>query len=122
MRKTMIVVDDDPDILDSIKTLFEHEGYEVFTAKNGMECLDKLENGFRGVILLDIMMPGMDGWDTVKEIVNRGLVNNVNIFVITAIGTSDHKKMKGLEPYIFDYIPKPFDPAKLVKSVKQADN
>ena len=119
MSKNVIVVDDDPDILKSVKTLFEYEGFKVHAVKNGKECLDQLEKGVKGVLLLDIMMPEMDGWDTIREIVDRGFSKNVDILIITAIGTSDHEKMKGLEPYIQDYISKPFNPNKLVKSVKQ---
>ena len=118
MKKQMIVVDDDTDILDSIKMLFEHEGYEVITVQSGRDCIDRLERGFKGVVLLDLMMPGMDGWDTVREIVNRGLERNVNILVITAIGTPDHDKMRGLEPYVQDYIVKPFNPTDLVRRVE----
>lgn len=119
MRKNIIIVDDDTDILHSIRTMFEHEGYDVFTAKNGIECIKTLKKGFEGIMLLDIMMPGMDGWDTLRTIVDNGLQKNVEVFVITAIGTKDHDKIKGLEPYIHDYIAKPFDPSKLIESVKQ---
>ena len=108
MRKDILVVDDDTDILHSVKDIFEHQGHTVFTVNNGFECIKKLENGFNGIILLDIMMPGMDGWDTVKEIVNKGLDKNIEILIITAIGTTDHDKMYGVEPYVHDYIVKPF--------------
>ncbi len=119
MKKAMIVVDDDADILNSIKTLFEHEGYKVTAVKNGRECIHRIEQGFKGVVLLDIMMPEMDGWDTIRAIVEKDLITNVNIFLITAIGTSNHEKMKGLEPYIRDYIAKPFNPDTLIQSVSQ---
>ena len=61
----------------SVKDIFEHQGHEVFTVNNGFDCIQELENGFNGIVLLDIMMPGMDGWDTIKEIVKRGLEKNV---------------------------------------------
>ena len=121
MRKNILVVDDDSDILRSVRDIFEHEGHEVFTVKNGIECIDKLEKGFEGIILLDIMMPEMDAWDTLKEIVNRGLEKNVEILIITAIGTSHHEKMKGLEPYIYDYVAKPFNIDELVRRIKKVN-
>ena len=120
MKRDVIVVDDDPDILDSIKTLFEFKGYHVHTAKNGTECLDILAKGFAGVVLMDIMMPGMDGWETIREIVKQGLAERVHIVVVTAIGTPNHDKMKGLEPYIYDYITKPFNPSELMLTVEQS--
>ena len=119
MKKDILAVDDDTDILRSVKDIFEHQGHEVFTVSNGFECIKKVENGFKGIILLDIMMPGMDGWDTIREIVQRGLDKNVEILIITAIGTSDHDKMFGVESYIHDYIVKPFNVSDLVESVEK---
>ncbi len=81
MSKDILVVDDDTDILHSVRDIFEHQGHEVFTANNGFECIHELENGFNGIILLDIMMPGMNGWDTIREIVRRGLDKNVEILM-----------------------------------------
>ena len=60
-QKNIMVVDDDPDILLSLQELFEREGFEVTTADNGRNCLLELEKGFQGIIILDIMMPIMDG-------------------------------------------------------------
>ena len=119
MEKKIMVVDDDPDILITIRRIFENEGYEVYTVDSGKDCLYELERGFRGIILMDIMMPFMDGWDTINEIMNRGLEKNVIISILTARGTPDHEKMKGLESHIYDYITKPFDTQRLISNVKQ---
>lgn len=119
MRKNILVVDDDADVRVSIKKIFEHEGHEVWTVKNGVECLHLLEQGFTGILLIDLIMPQMDGWATIKEIVKRGLEKNVEILVITAVGTHRHTKMKGLQPYIHDYIVKPFDVQELVENIKK---
>jgi DNA-binding response OmpR family regulator len=67
---------------------------------------------------MDIMMPFMDGWDTIEEITKRGLSKNVVISILTAKGTPDHEKLKGLESHIYDYITKPFDVQKLIYDVK----
>ena len=77
MDKKIMIVDDDPDILISIRKIFEREGYEVFTVDSGMDCIKELERGFKGIVLMDIMMPFMDGWDTIQEITNRGLSKNI---------------------------------------------
>ncbi len=79
MDKKIMIVDDEPDILDSLKLVFEREDYDVITVDSGKKCLKELEKGFKGVILMDIMMPNLDGWDTIKEIVSQGLIRNVEI-------------------------------------------
>jgi len=122
MEKRIMIVDDDPDILISIRRLFENQGYEVLTVDSGKDCIKELERGFKGVILMDIMMPFMDGWDTIAEILKRGLDKNVIISILTAKGTRDHEKIRGLESYIYDYITKPFDPKELLTNVKNMLN
>ena len=120
MGKKIMIVDDDPDILITIRRIFEDEGFEVLTVDSGRDCLEELKKGFRGVILLDIMMPFMDGWDTVKEIVEKGFSQGVSITIVTANGTPRSDKMKGLETYIHDYISKPFDVKSLILNVKES--
>lgn len=117
MEKKIMIVDDDPDILISIRKIFEREGYEVFTVDSGMDCIKELERGFSGIVLMDIMMPFMDGWDTIEEIKSKGLEKNVVISILTAKGTADHEKLKGLQSYIYDYITKPFDVQQLISNV-----
>ena len=122
MEKKIMVVDDDPDILITIRTIFENEGFEVLTVDSGKDCLKELKRGITGIILLDIMMPFMDGWDTIREIIDNGFSNEVIISIVTAKGSSDHEKMKGLESYIHDYISKPFNVQKLIKNVESIFN
>ena len=119
MEKKLMVVDDDPNILITIRSIFEREGYEVLTVDSGKDCLNELEMGFRGIILMDIMMPFMDGWDTIREIIKRGYSEDVLISIVTAKGTPDHEKMKGLETYVCDYIAKPFDVKELISNVRE---
>ena len=119
MNKKLMVVDDDPDILITIRSIFEKEGFEVFTVDSGIDCVKEIERGFKGIVLMDIMMPFMDGWDTIKEIINKGLSKNVTISIVTAKGTPDHQKMRGLESFVYDYIAKPFDVKALVSNVNQ---
>jgi len=119
MGKKLMIVDDDPDILITIRKIFEQEGYEVFTVDSGKDCLKELERGFKGVILMDIMMPFMDGWETIRRIIDKGFTQDVTIYIVTAKGTPHHNKMKGLETYIHDYIPKPFEIRELVSNVNE---
>jgi len=64
-------------------------------------------------------MPFMDGWDTLKEIIKRGLNKDIIISIITANGSPNIEKMQGLESYIHDYIAKPFDLQKLVSDINE---
>jgi CheY-like chemotaxis protein len=119
MNNKIMVVDDETDILASIRALFEKQNYEVTTVESGEECIQELEKGFKGVILMDIMMPNMDGWDTIKKIVNRGLIKNVAINMITGKGTKDHQKLGELGSYVYDYLTKPIDINQLIDSIKK---
>jgi len=117
-QKNIMVVDDDPDILLSLQELFEREGFEVITADNGRNCLLELEKGFQGIIILDIMMPIMDGIETIKKMTIDGFTDENTIIVLTA------KRIQGEEfndiyPYIADYITKPFDIITLLQTVKK---
>ena len=118
-EKRLMVVDDDPDILITIRRIFEKEGYEVFTVDSGIDCIKELERGFKGIILLDIMMPFMDGYDTIEEISKRGLANNVVISILTAKGIPDRNRISKLESYIYKYFTKPFDVKELVANVRK---
>jgi len=121
MENRIMIVDDDPDVLLSLKVVFEHKNYDVVTVDNGVGCLEEIENGFKGIILMDLMMPGMDGWETINEIVNRGLLKNVEIAIITGKGTKDYQKISLLGSYVFDYITKPIDIKKLISSVEKCN-
>ena len=121
MNKKIMIVDDEPDVLKSLKTILEKQDYEVTTVENGFECLSEVEKGFKGVILMDIMMPKMDGWETIRELIDRGLMNGLSIEIITAKGTPDRDKMKGLESYIEDYLAKPIDIEELISSIKKCN-
>lgn len=121
MNKKIMVVDDEPDILTSLRTVFEHHKYEVITVDSGFECINEIEKGFKGIILMDIMMPEMDGWQTIKEIVDRGLIKDVAIEIITGKGTKNHQNMSELGSYIYDYLAKPLDINELISSVEKCN-
>ena len=122
MNKRIMIVDDEPDILFSLKTIFERQNYDVVTVSNGVECLKEIKKGFKGIILLDLMMPIMDGWDTINEIVKNGYVDNVAIAIITGKGTKDIQKVGQLGSYVLDYLAKPLDVNKLIASVERCNN
>jgi DNA-binding response OmpR family regulator len=113
-----MIVDDDHDIVYSLRELFERHGFQVTTADNGRNCLLELEKGFQGIIILDLMMPVMDGAETIKQMTIDGFIEKNSIIVLTA------KRIQGEEfdeiyPYIADYITKPFDIDILLQTVKK---
>lgn len=116
-----MVVDDEPDVLVSLKVLLQHQNYDVTTVSNGVECLKELKKGFKGIILMDLMMPKMDGWETINEIVNRGYIEDVAIAIITGKGTKEFQKMSMLGSYVYDYLAKPIDTKQLINSIERCD-
>ncbi|MEM0493205.1 MAG: response regulator [Candidatus Thermoplasmatota archaeon] len=122
MDKKVMVVDDDPDILILLRDILEMLDYKVLTVDSGKDCIEELERGFKGVVLIDLVMPFMDGWDTIREIIRKGLHKGIVISIITANGSSNRKKMQGLETYIYDYISKPFDREELLSTLEHMHN
>jgi two-component system response regulator VicR len=108
------VVDDEPDVRDSIKMILERTGYNVITAFDGDDCLKKLNYSKTDLVLLDIMMPGKP----VSEIVEK--IEDVKIAFISAIQiTNIEKKELSTNNKVVDFIQKPFDTIELVDKVKK---
>jgi DNA-binding response OmpR family regulator len=117
MPKKIMVVDDEEDIRTTVGQVLEISGYEVIKAENGSECLQKLEQGVPDLVILDIMMPGMSGWDVAARIKENEKWNAVPIVFLTAKGDEMSMGMGGLASK--DYIVKPFDVVKLKQCVDQ---
>ena len=114
MNEYILVVDDDAEIVKAISILLEKEGYRVLKAYNGMEALDlALEPGLR-LILIDVMMPKLDGLSAVLKIREK---RNLPILILSA-KSEDTDKVLGLSMGADDYIAKPFHPQELVARVR----
>lgn len=114
--KTILVVDDEPRIAEAVTMNLELEGYQVSCAGDGQEALRKVTEELPDLIILDIMMPNMDGFETLQRI--REL-SNVPVIMLTVKG-GETDKVKGLELGADDYVTKPFSPKELVSRVKAA--
>jgi DNA-binding response OmpR family regulator len=112
--KTILVVDDEPRIIEVVGMNLELEGYQVSGASNGYEALQKLTENLPDLIILDVMMPEMDGFETLREIRE---VSTVPVIMLTVKG-EEIDKVKGLDLGADDYITKPFSPRELVSRVK----
>ncbi len=106
MQKNILVVDDDDEIRDLLEFDLQQSGYNIDTAKNGLEGLEKALSGCYDLILLDVMMPKMNGFDVCKNI--RKAQNPVPILLLTAKGTINDKT-EGFDCGADDYLIKPFD-------------
>ena len=114
--KMILVVDDEPRIAEAVTMNLELEGYQVSCASNGQEALRKVTEELPDLIILDVMMPDMDGFETLQKI--REL-SNVPVIMLTVKG-GETDKVKGLELGADDYVTKPFGPKELVSRVKAA--
>lgn len=119
MKKVM-VVDDDEGMLVTIERMLAPEGYDVITAVSGKECLTKLKKTTPDCLLIDIMMPEMDGWMLLQEIRKNPRVKDIPVIIITAKPASPlvsaQRNKKGME--FFDYINKPFTRDELLGALR----
>ena len=112
--KTILVVDDEPRIIEAVSMNLELEGYQVSAARNGYGALQKLTEDLPDLIILDVMMPEIDGFETLRKIRE---VSTVPVIMLTVKG-EEIDKIKGLDLGADDYVTKPFSPKELVSRVK----
>lgn len=112
----LLIVDDDPHIRELINVILSKEGFKIVEATDGEAALSILEKEKMDLIILDIMMPNMDGWTFCKE-VRSYYSDNLPILMLTAKGETA-QKVKGFDLGADDYLVKPFDVAELVARVK----
>ncbi len=113
----ILLVDDEPDILEIVSYNLSSEGYEVFTAKNGIEGVAKAKKKTPHLIILDVMMPEMDGIEACEIIRSTPGLENTIITFLTARG-EDYSQVAGFDAGADDYITKPIKPKVLVSKVK----
>ena len=110
----ILVCDDDKEISDAIKIYLKNEGYEVFKASNGLEALEVIEETEIHLIIMDVMMPQMDGLRATMKIREH---NSIPVIMLSA-KSEDTDKIMGLNMGADDYITKPFNPLELIARVK----
>jgi DNA-binding response OmpR family regulator len=115
VRPTVLVVDDDLTLLSTVARRLTREGYEVKTAGSGIAALKGLEQWWPALIIIDLMMPGMDGFELARRIKR---IADLPIIMLSAVDASE-AKVSALEQYAEDYITKPFDPDELVARVQR---
>jgi len=113
----ILAIDDEEDILELIDYNLKREGFRVITAENGEKGLKIIEREKPDLLLLDLMLPGIDGFDVAKKIRNSTKFKNLSIIMLTAKG-EEADVVTGLELGADDYIAKPFSPRVLVARIK----
>jgi len=123
MGEKILVVDDDPDILDAITMILESQGYQVVTARDGVEGLANLKAEKPDLMILDLLMPKMDGWAVCKELQDPrwSKYRNIPILILTSVREEASRRRyeleTGLELDVDDYLEKPMAPNTLLDRV-----
>ena len=114
----MLVVDDDEVIRQLIAVNLTLEGFDVATAVDGQDCLDKVAAIDPDVITLDVMMPRLDGWVTAGQLRRNPQTSRIRVVLITARAQEDDKN-RGREIGVDAYLTKPFDPGEMIRVVRE---
>ena len=114
----VLVVDDDEVIRQLIAVNLQLEGFDVETAVDGQDCLDKVTTIEPDVITLDVMMPRLDGWVTAMELRKNPDTSHVKVVLITARAQDDDRS-RGQQIGVDAYLTKPFDPAEMIRIVRE---
>ncbi len=116
-RKKILLVDDSSTVLLLHRMMLSHCGYELLTARDGQEALEKASTERPDLIFLDVLMPRMDGFQTCRVLRSRTETKNVPIILVTTRG-EPHYVRQGFESGCTDYITKPFDGEELLAKVR----
>ena len=117
MAQTILAVDDDVDILDLLEISLDSDGYNVITAVNGLDAIKKAKSHVPDLILLDLMMPKMDGFEVIDNLRSNSQTRAIPVIMLTARALIN-EKLQGLDAGADDYITKPFDLKELTARIK----
>jgi DNA-binding response OmpR family regulator len=123
MKEKILLVDDDPDILDALSMILQSQGYQVVTARDGVEALASLRGEMPALMILDLLMPKMDGFAVCKELQDPrwAKYRNIPILILTSVREEASRRRyeleTGLELDVDDYVEKPVSPDILLERV-----
>jgi CheY-like chemotaxis protein len=119
----LLVVDDDPDILDAITTILATQPYDIRTARDGVECVDQVREDIPDLIILDLLMPKKDGFAVVRELRENPKYGKIPILILTSVREDASRRRyeleTGLAMDVQDYVEKPISPTDLLDRVKK---
>jgi DNA-binding response OmpR family regulator len=118
-NKTILVVDDQPDNVFILQDRLQREGFRILTAYDGLTCISIAESEKPDLILLDVMMPGLSGFDVCERLIKNTVTSSIPIILVTALTDVEDIK-RGLQAGAFDYIKKPYNRAELIARINSA--
>jgi two-component system, OmpR family, response regulator VicR len=117
--KRVVCIEDEPEMIDLVRLILGRKGFEVIGANGGIEGLDTVRRERPDLILLDLMMPDMDGWEVYQQIKADASLRGIPVVVVTAKAQSIDKVLGLHIAKVDDYITKPFGPQELLESVEK---
>ena len=114
-----VYIEDEPEMIDLVRLILKRKQYEVIGANGGREGLDTIRKMIPDVILLDLMMPDMDGWEVYQQLKADEATRSIPVIVITAKAQKIDKVLGLHIAKVDDYISKPFSPAELLESLQR---
>ena len=119
----ILIVDDDPDILEGILMILDTQPYRTQTARDGIKCMQMIEEEVPDLLILDLLMPRMDGWGVIREMRSEPRYVNVPILILTTVVEDASRRRYELETGmtmdVQDYVQKPARPDDLIQRVKK---
>jgi len=118
IKKRIVCIEDDEDMVDLIRLILTRRGFEVFGANRGVSGLEIIRKEKPDLVLLDLMMPEMDGWEVYQQIKSDETIQNIPVIVVTAKAQSIDRVLGLHIAKVDDYISKPFSPQELLDSIE----
>jgi len=118
-KKKVLCIEDEPEMIDLIKLILERKGFEVLGAIGGKEGLEAIRREMPDLILLDLMMPEVDGWEVFRQMRADEQMKDIPVIVVTAKAQSIDKVLGLHIAKVDDYVTKPFGPQELLRSVNK---
>ena len=119
IKKKVVCVEDEPEIIDLIKLILGRKGFDLTGATGGLEGLEAIRHIKPDLVLLDLMMPDMDGWEVYQQMKADPELKNIPVIVVTAKAQSIDKILGLHIAKVDDYVTKPFGPQELLQSVER---
>ena len=121
IKPYILVVDDDPDILENVITILESQPYRLATVRDGKQCMELIKQEIPDLLILDLLMPRMDGWGVIREMRSEPKYASVPILILTTVIEDASRRRYELETGmamdVQQYVQKPIKPGKLIELV-----
>ena len=118
-KQHLLYIEDEQEMIELVRLILARRGFEVIGANGGREGLEAVRNTLPDLVLLDLMMPEMDGWDVYQQMKADEATQNIPVIVVTAKAQSIDKVLGLHIAKVDDYISKPFSPNELVESIEK---